>query len=568
MKDFTFELQKLQVKFKLAVLLILILFFILIVRLFYIQILNQPYYQELALNQQIVKIQLQGKRGEIYDRNGILLVSNVHSRSYAFDPKFINKNPNLRPLIEKFLTSLGIDKNILLKWLNTNKNFIWIKRGLIEDETKYLDTFDIPGLIKLSEINRFYLFDNVASNIIGFSNIDNQGITGIELKLDSVLKGRQIQSIFFRDAQGKLKPNLESQHFESIDGTPITLTIDVNLQRLVEFHLKQSVERTKAKSGCIIIANPKNGEILSLANYPNFNPNDINNISNDVLKIIAVNYAYEPGSTLKPIIAAIALENHLIDENEIFSTFGGKLDLGDVQIYDEHPTMQVNIEEAIAYSSNIAFAQIASVIPPDILLEGLKGFGFGRKTGIELPGELSGTLKTFAELTPTQIKYIGFGYGITVTPIQLLTAYCALANGGFLVRPHLIKSIQTIDTKSSEMHISIKRIISESTANKLKNFLAKVVDFGTGKSAKIEGIKIAGKTGTTQKYIESKYSKSNYVNTFIGFFPINEPKQVILIFLEEPQTEIYASTTTAPVFREVVLGIYNSLNIRYLINQF
>lgn len=566
MRDFTFELQKLQVKFKFAVFITLILFIILIVRLFYIQILSQSHYQKLAKNQQLVKIQLQGKRGEIYDRNGILLVSNVHSRSYAFDPKFINKNPNLRPLIEKFLTNLGIEKNILEKWLNTNKNFIWVKRGLIEDETKYLDTFDIPGLIKLTEIKRIYLFDNVASNIIGFSNIDNQGISGIEFKLDSILSGRQTQATFFRDAQGKLKPNLETQDFESIDGTPITLTIDVNLQRLVEFHLKQSIERTKAKSGCIIIANPENGEILSLANYPNFNPNDINTISNDDLKITAVNFAYEPGSTLKPIIAAIALENNLIDENEIFYTFGGKLDLGDVQIYDEHPTMQVSFEEAIAYSSNIAFAQIASLIPQDILLEGLKAFGFGRKTGIELPGELSGTLKNLAELTPTQIKYIGFGYGITVTPIQLLTAYCAIANGGFLVKPHLIKKIQTFDKTTSEMTISKKRIISESTSNKLKYFLTKVVDYGTGKSAKIDGIRIAGKTGTAQKYIESKYSKSNYVNTFIGFVPVNHPKLVILIFLEEPKSEIYASTTTTPVFRDIVLGIYNSHNIKYLIN--
>lgn len=566
MKDFTFELQKLQFKFKIALLLTLIFFIILIIRLFYIQILNQSYYQKLAQNQQIVKIQLQGKRGEIYDRNGILLVSNMHSRSYALDPKFINKNHNLRPLIEKFLTNLGIEKSNLSKWINTNKSFIWIKRCLIEDETKYLDTFDIPGLIKLTEIKRFYLFDNVASNIIGFSNIDNQGISGIEFKLDTVLRGRQTQAIFFRDAQGKLKPNLESLHFENIDGTPITLTIDVNLQRLVEFHLKKTIIRTKANSGCIIIANPENGEILSLANYPNFNPNDINNFSNDDLKIIAVNYAYEPGSTLKPIIAAIALENHLIDENEIFSTFGGKLDLGDVQIFDEHPTNQVNIEEAIAYSSNIAFAQIASRIQPDILLEGLKAFGFGRKTGIELPGELTGMLKTFAELTPTQIKYIGFGYGITVTPIQLLTAYCAIANGGFLVKPRLIKNIHTFAQNESETHIPMKRIISESTANKLKNFLTKVVDFGTGKSAKIEGLSISGKTGTTQKYIESKYSKSNYVNTFIGFFPVNDPKLVILIFLEEPQNEIYASTTIAPAFRDIVLGIYNSLSIKYLIN--
>ncbi|MGQ9819735.1 MAG: peptidoglycan D,D-transpeptidase FtsI family protein [Candidatus Kapaibacteriales bacterium] len=566
MRDFTFELQNLQVKFKVFVLLILFLFVILIARLFYIQILNRSYYQELAQNQQIVKIQLQGKRGEIFDRNGITLVSNVHSRSYALDPKYIKKNPNVQPIVEKFLNNLGIDKNNFLKWLSLNKNFIWIKRGLIENEVKYLDTFDFPGLIKISEIKRFYLFDNVASNIIGFSNIDNNGISGIEHKFDSILKGKQAQAIFFRDAHGRLKPNLEFSHFESIDGTPITLTIDINLQRLAEYHLIKTVNRTKAKSGCVIIINPENGEILSLANYPNFNPNNVMNISNEELKIVAVNSAFEPGSTLKPIILAIALENRLIDENEIFSTFGGKLNIGDVQIFDEHPTTEVNIEQAIAYSSNIAMVQIASRIPSEILLEGLYAFGLGKKTGLELPGELSGSLKTLEELTPTQIKYIGFGYGITATPIQLLTAYCSIANGGFLIKPHLIKEIRTSNQKSQENQISSKRIISESTANKIKNYLTKVVEYGTGKSAKIEGLSIAGKTGTAQKYVESKYSKSNYLNTFIGFFPVESPKMVILIFLDEPQTEIYASTTVAPVFRELVLGIHNSQNIKYLFN--
>lgn len=566
MGETSFELTSSQTKFKVFVLFVLFVLIVLIIRLFYLQILNRSFYQELAERQQIVKIQLQGKRGEIFDRNGNILVSNVQARSFAFDPRYFKNHPELVQQLARFLNAIGIENEALTKWINSNRNFIWIKRGIVDENLKYLDTFDFPGLMKINETKRFYLFSNIASNLIGVTNIDNHGISGLEFKYDSILSGKQTQTIFFRDAQGKLKPSHSIQLAGNIDGTSIDLTIDINLQRLSEYQLEQAVKRLNAKSGCIIILDPNNGEILSLANYPNFDPNDISKVKNEDLKIVAVNSAFEPGSTIKPIIASIALENNLIDEYEIFSTFNGKLDLGDVQVLDEHPTTQVNLEEALAFSSNIAFAQIASRIPSDLLIDGLNSFGFGRRTFIELPGELPGTMKNYVELTSTQIKYIGFGYGISTTPIQLITAYSVIANGGFLIKPHLVKNFHKIGDNSQNSSNFRRRIISESTANKIKNLLTKVVEYGTGKSAKIDGILIAGKTGTAQKFIESKYSKSSYVNTFIGFYPADHPKQVILVLLEEPQNQKYAGATAAPVFRDLVLSIYNSIAIHSLLN--
>lgn len=561
-----FERKSALFKFKIFVLLSLLIFFVFILRLFYLQIINRSYYKQLAESQQIVNLKVQGKRGNIFDCNGNLLVSDVFARSYALDPKFLRNHQEFIPQLINFLNKLGIQKDNIGKWLKSNRNFIWIKRGIFGDDLRQLDTFDFPGLIKLYERKRFHLFGDICSNIVGATNIDNQGISGIELIEDSTLSGKEINKMFIRDAEGRLKPLLGTDEPDKLDGASISLTIDINLQRIAMHLLKKSIENTNSKSGCIIIMNPNNGEILSLANYPTFNSDDISKSKNEELKIIAVNYAFEPGSTLKPIIASIALDNYLIDEHEFFPTFGGELDLGDVKIIDEHPTNQVTLEEALAFSSNIAFSQIASRIPPDLLIEGLLAFGFGKQTGIELPGELSGVLKSQENLSSTLIKYIGFGYGISVTPIQLITAYSVFANGGFMIKPHLIRNSDKIEASTNIPTSFTRRIISEETAKKIKAYLTKVVDYGTGKAAKIDGLFIAGKTGTAQKFIDKNYSKTSYVNTFVGFFPAENPQLTILILLDEPQKEFYAGTTTAPIFRNLVLNIYNSVAIRNLLH--
>ncbi|MFN3307428.1 MAG: peptidoglycan D,D-transpeptidase FtsI family protein, partial [Candidatus Kapaibacteriota bacterium] len=428
------------------------------------------------------------------------------------------------------------------------------------DYPKELDTFSFPGLISLTEPKRFYLYGSSVSNLIGLTNLDNVGIAGIEYFLDSILKGTDGFSYFLKDALGRLVPDIELPSEPAIDGRSIRLTIDINLQRLVSYFLKMGVQETAAKGGCIIALNPKTGEILAMANFPNFDPANTAQLSNENLINYAVNFAFEPGSTLKPIIAAIGLESNIISESQLFNGYNGKFTLGNVSITDEHPFSMLTLKDALTFSSNIVFAQIAALIPNEILEQGLKKLGFGCKTGIPFPGELKGYITREDSLSLVQRMFIGYGYGIYATPLQVAMAYCAIANSGLLPKAKLLfKDLETspIDT-----------VFQKETTDILKNYLVDVVNIGTAVGTKVDGITIAGKTGTSQKFEQGKYSKTLYTNTFVGFLPAENPKFLMLILLDEPKNSIYASNTVVPLFRKIVLAITNSKLSSYIYSIF
>lgn len=552
------------IRLKIFFLFSLIAIIVIIIRLFYIQVISREYLITAAKYQHIAKIELLAKRGKIYDRNLNLLVSNIFAKSFAIDPLIAQKDSLFAIKFQNIAKILNLESEIIKNILSSKKSFVWLRRGVIEYE-KSLDTIDFPWFLVLNEPKRIYLYNNSAGSLLGITNIDNRGISGLELMLDSLLRGRNGEAISLRDAQGRLKPTFDMVVKKPRDGKTIVLTLDIDLQRILEYHIASGVQETNSRMGCAIAMNPNTGEILALANYPNFDLNNSKGIDGGLLLNPAINYSYEPGSAIKPIIAAIALGNGAIDENEIFEGFGGKLSIGDVNITDEHPFGKLNLEQALAFSSNIVFAQISSRLDPEILINGLKEYGFGSKTAIELPGEQKGNLPEPSVVSLVRQKFIGFGYGIAVTPMQLLTSYSAIANNGFLAKPHIIKEIYDGANQIwSDTLLIPKKILKESVAEKLKHFLVKVVDYGTGVSTKIEGISIAGKTGTAQKFIDTAYSKIHYVNFFVGFFPAENPRISILLMLEEPKTSIYAGTTVVPIFRKIVLSLYNSSLIKLL----
>lgn len=552
------------IRLKIFFLFSILILIVIVVRLFYIQIINREYFITAAKSQHIAKIELLAKRGKIYDRNLNLLVSNILAKSFAVDPLVAQKYSLFTNELQSIAKILNLEPEIINNILSSKKSFVWLRRGMIEYE-KSLDTIDIPWFLALNEPKRIYLYSNSASSLLGITNIDNKGISGLELMLDSILRGKNGEAVPLRDAQGRIKPTFDMIVTKPIDGKTVVLTLDITLQRMLEYHLASGVQETNSRTGCAIAMNPKTGEILALATYPNFDLNNNKGIDGNLLLNPAVNYSYEPGSAIKPIIAAIALENRAIDENEIFEGFSGKLTIGDINITDEHPLGKLNLEQALAFSSNIVFAQISARLDPEILINGLKKFCFGSKTGIELPGEQKGNLPDPAIVSIIQQKFLGFGYGIAVTPIQLLTSYSAIANKGYIVKPHIIKGIYDgINQIWSDASLTSKKILEETVAEKVKRFLTKVVDYGTGISAKIEGISIAGKTGTAQKFIDTAYSKTHYVNFFVGFFPAENPQIAILLMLEEPKTSIYAGATVVPIFKKIVLSLYNSSLIKLL----
>ncbi len=546
-----------KLRLKLVFLFFLLLFLVVIFRLFQIQVIDSAYYRKLAEKQQIRKVELKGRRGEIYDRNGVLLAAMVQARSFAIEPQVIRKDTNLIKEFYAFGKLLGITEEQIGSILNTKKNFQWLRRGII-DYPAILDTFDFPGLVKTKEPRRFYLFGREFSNVIGVTNLDGKGVTGIELSLDSILRGSDGYAYFLRDARGRLIPSFELPTVEPVDGEGVQLTIDNVLQRVVRYYLREGVDNTLSKGGCVIAMNPQNGEILAMASYPNFDPNNSQSWDEGIYRNYATNYLFEPGSTIKPIVAAIALQRKITSPEEIFEGFNGKLKIGDVEITDEHPATKFTLEEAIIFSSNIVFSQVASRIPREILIDDLKRFGFKNPTKIGVGVEASGILPDEKEISSIQQKFLGFGYGISLTPIQLATAFCVLANGGRKVLPKIIMD--------ESNHNGLDTIFQTKVANEINKMLVEVVERGTGMGTKIEGLAIAGKTGTAQKFMDGSYSKSCYINTFVGFFPAINPKMLILVMLDEPKSSIYASSTVVPIFKKIVLTIYNSPYLRKFVN--
>lgn len=542
-------------RLKLILFLFVFLFLVIIVRLFHIQVLNADKYRRLAELQHIKKVETKARRGDIFDRNGILLATTVTARSFAVDPAIVKKDSLAKIQFWNFGKLLGYEKTKLEDILNSNRRFVWLKRGLVEYPVA-LDTFDFPGLIAIDEPKRIYLFGETTSSLLGLVNLDNVGIAGLEFALDSLLKGKDGYVYFLKDARGRLLPNLELPSQPAINGKNITLTIDIDLQRIVSFFLEKGVRENGAKGGCVVALNPETGEILALASSPNFDPNEATQIDNNKFFLYPINFGFEPGSTIKPLIASIALERGFVDENTVFNGYGGRFVYGDVEIVDEHPFNHLGLREALVFSSNIAFAQIASKIPTEIIENELMELGFGQKTGIPLPGEVRGYVKKGESFTLTQQMFMGFGYGMLATPLQVALAYAAIANGGYLMKPKILDS----DTSNKSRF----RVLDSLAVEKVKNYLVEVVNEGTAIATKIDNVEIAGKTGTSQKYLQGNYSKTSYVNTFVGFLPARKPRILVLILLDEPQISFYASSTVVPIFRNIVLSILNSRLVKYI----
>ena len=357
-----------------------------------------------------------------------------------------------------------------------------------------------------------------------------------------------------RDATGHIHPTANLPTIEAIHGKSVVLTIDIELQRIIEYELKKGMELTKALSGTVIALEPSTGEILGMASYPSYDQNDLKNAQQSAMKNKAITDLYEPGSTFKTITASAAIDKNIITPGKMCNGHLGLLDYGKYQIRDDHPIGVVSFSDALAYSSNVIFSQVGNSIPDADFASYLQNFGFGKKWGIELSGEPSGRIKKVEELTPASKRFMSFGYGISVTPLQMITAYSSIANNGILMKPHIIKAI--IDNNGETINNNpktIRRVISEKSSDTITKMLVSVVDKGTGKSAQIQGYKVAGKTGTTQKLINGSYESQSYYASFIGFFPADNPKIALLVLLDSPQGSYYGGAVAAPIFKDILI---------------
>lgn len=523
-----------------------LLFIFILYKLFSIQIVESAKYRLAARKQYESKISLRSSRGIIFDRKMNALVSNTNMYSFAADPNMVDNKDSAAAV---FAGIFGKEKAFYLDKLNTkNTSFVWLERRIDPKFESKLRDIDISGIIKLNEPNRVFNYDKLCSEIVGYTNIDNMGLSGIELELNDRLSGKEGYVVMQKDGLGRKRPAVEYPRQEPVDGVNVILTIDMNIQKIVEEELEQGVNANNSLGGKVIVMNVKTGEILAM--------NSISLDGSSPDKIAEINDLYEPGSTFKIVTAASALEEGLLSKFDVINTYGGEY----MNIKDSHKFTSLTFQEVIEQSSNIGTIQVANRLGKERFYKYARDFGYGITTGIDLPGEMKGRLKKPVEFSPVSLNYMAIGYELLVTALQMTNAYACVANGGMMMKPFIVKKVLNPDgTLIKEYQpVEIRNVISKSTAKSLTELFVGVVERGTGKDAKIENIKIAGKTGTSQKMVEGKYSKSKYTSSFIGYFPADDPQIVVAVIIDAPGAgEYYGGKVSAPIFKRIAERIIN-----------
>lgn len=553
-----------KVRIKILHVVILVFFTVVCCRLVQVQIINTGKYREMAQKQYQAKITLLAQRGIIFDRDSNMLARNLDFLSFAADPQVVAENAN--GIAAMFSKVFGKPKKYYLEKLNTDSRFVWLERQVSNEISKKIDLHKFLGLVSQREQKRIYHNDQVAGQLIGVTNIDNKGLAGIELEFDRELRGKDGYEIFQRDGRQHAHPSVDYPKVEPTNGHNIFLTIDRNLQALSEKALRKGVEDYKADRGIIVIMQPATGEVLAIGQYPPIDPNKFNTYDQQDQRLRAVTDVFEPGSVFKLVTASAALENHIIAPEQKFFAENGQY----VVVYnggksrpitDTHKHGWITFQEAMEVSSNIVMAKASNIIGTERFYRMERAYGFGMATNIEYPGEVNGVLSKPSAWSGLTLNSMSYGYEVQTTAIQITAAYCAVANNGILMKPMLFqKETDATGIVIRENHIEqIRRVISEKTAETLKKILVGVVDTGTGKQARIRGVKIAGKTGTSKKYIDGHYEPGSYRASFVGFFPADAPKMVCFVMMDNPRVpDFYGGSTSAPVFRTIAQHVINT----------
>ncbi len=537
-------------------------FFAASARLVQIQLFESGKYQSIAKGQYEARVPLVAARGNIYDRNGNVLVANSEFVSFAADPKIAGDDAKL--IAKEFSAVTGKPEKEYTSKLQSAKRFVWMERHLRPDAAELIPLKKMGGVVKMNEAMRLYHYDEIAGQVIGATNIENVGVSGIEQQFNDVLRGRDGYVIMQKDGMGRKRPSVDYPREEAVNGHSIQLTIDLQYQSIADEELKKGIARTQADAGLVVMIRPQTGEILAMSNYPQVNLNRVQNA--DALKNRIVSDMYEPGSVFKIVTASAALENEVVTLDKKIYAENGKYTIEYPGkkfrlINDAHPLRDVTFLESMAFSSNIVMAKVSDLIGQEKLYKKARDFGFGMATGIELPAEINGQLKKTSEWSLASLNSIAYGYEVGVTPLQIVSAYSAIANDGMLMKPYIVQrendeNGQEIYTGQPQM---IRRVIPKHVNEQVKQMLEAVVEFGTGVSVKTPGVRIAGKTGTSRKHVNGKYEEGSYNASFIGFFPVEKPEIVILVMIEKPKAGgYYGATASAPIFKAIADRIINN----------
>ena len=543
-------------------LVVILILLILEIRLYYIQIVSHRWYKKIADKQAISVKQTEFKRGTVYDRNGKELAIEFELSSvYAVPPSISNPERTAK----KLAPLLNVSKKAIRKKLKTPNSFVWLRRKIDAGIAEKIKNLNLKGINFISEGKRFYPENELASQVIGLAGLDNQGLSGIENSFDRTLRRETKKTVRKKDGFGREVIAADTAYPSEVSECGVVTTIDRVIQYIAEVELRNAYRETEAKLATIIVQDSQTGEVLALANTPSFNGNSSSRGKYKYLKNPAISSIFEPGSTFKPIVAAALLEENLVTLEDLFYCENGLYLFNGLPIRDHEGEGWLTFIQVLEKSSNIGMAKAGQLLGKNKLYQYARDFGFGNYTGIKLPGETPGILKNPKDWSEISLSRLSFGQGVGVTAIQLISAFSCLANRGVLMEPMIVNRI--VDSRGkvvTEFHpCQVRRVISYKTAQTLTDILCRIVENGTGKEAKIAGYKVAGKTGTAQKFdpAAGKYSKTSYIASFVGYVPADRPRVTILVILDEPQGFYWGGSVAAPVFARVGLRIMHHLGV-------
>lgn len=533
---------------------------VLVLRLFFLQIVDTSDLEAKNLSQVQVDRKLQSPRGTIYDRHGSPLAMSVVTKSLYADPQMLKKNPE--DIAELVAPYVSISKEAIVENLKEDTAFVWLDRMMEPDKSKAVEKIiedeKLEGLNFVEESKRYYPNGNLAAQVLGFVGTEDKGLDGLEMVLDDELKGGLTKEVVATDRKGNAIFGSVLAQYLPDKGKSVTLTIDATVQFIAERALEQAMVDTKPAHASVIVMDPKTGEILAMANRPTYDPNHYDKGKEQDFKNIAVTNLYEPGSTFKPIIASAALASGKWTVDTVYNDTGSIMASGHVmQNWNGEGYGKVRLLEILKFSINTGMARLGLTTGPEILSEYVHKYGFGQPTGIELPGEGEGLLFNPEEMADIDTASMSIGQGIAVTPLQMVRAFGAIANGGILMKPHIVKAYNNPDgTVASETQTESQgQAIPENVASTIVDILEKEVSEGGGNKAMVEGYHFGGKTGTAQK-LNTEYGgylDGRYIASFIGFGPVEDPKFVVLVTIDDPSNgSIYGSQIAAPVFKDIM----------------
>ncbi|MEK3915073.1 stage V sporulation protein D [Paenibacillus sp. FSL H7-0331] len=533
------------------------LFIALIIRLGFVQIWLGPELSGKAEDSWRRNIPFAAKRGEILDRNGVQLAYNISSPTVMAIPAQIK---DAKSVAAQLASTLQLNEEALLKQITQRQLIVRIQPGgrkITQEKAQEIRSLNLPGIVVAEDNKRYYPFGQLAAHILGFTGIDNQGLTGIELKYDKPLTGLGGSISFLADAAGRQMPNSTDAYVKPRDGMNLQLTVDSHIQSVLERELDQAMVKYQAEHAIAIVMDPNNGEILAMGGRPGYDPGSFREFPKESYdRNLPIWMTYEPGSTFKIITLAAALEEKKVNLNESFydpgyiEVAGARLRCWKRGGHGSETFLQV-----VENSCNPGFVVMGQRLGKEKLFDYISKFGFGTKTGIDLGGEENGIMFKMSRVGPVELATTAFGQGVSVTPIQQITAVSAAINGGKLFKPFVARgwyqpgSSQMIDQVQPQL---VRQVISEATSKQVRETLESVVANGTGRNAFIEGYRVGGKTGTAQKVVNGRYSATDHIVSFIGFAPADDPKIVVYAAVDNPQGLQFGGLIAAPLVKSIM----------------